>query len=206
MAHPILMNARKKRLAVLLSVFIASVFMALVGLTACGGDNLAAEATAAFDEQTKELVSIDDELLSQMMGASGESLQQLGVDQNEFYDALLQHFSYTVESAEQTNNRSVTLTITSSNVDLAKVLEQWQGQIGEYVKEQLSSGNLTSDSSEYATGMMRLLMDDLTSADVPTTSGTNEVIMVKDEDGNWDIENPTVAQSVVFPGREDSAS
>lgn len=189
-------NVWRKACAVVLGAVLA------VGLTACGGnpaDQVRSVVTSNFDQ----VKNLDAEAIEEL--GNMDELKELetayGLSSDRVIKAFYGRFDYKVDDVT-VDGDTATVKITSSNVDLQKVMEGYMDDLTEFATSEEAEKLVTEGGQQAVQDkVVELLMGAFESDDVPTTEGKTELAMERDGD-TWTYANEGEVLQVLFGGQD----
>ncbi len=189
-------NVWRKACAVVLGAVLA------VGLTACGGnpaDQVRSVVTSNFDQ----VKNLDAEAIEEL--GNMDELKELetayGLSSDRVIKAFYGRFDYKVDDVT-VDGDTATVKITSSNVDLQKVMEGYMDDLTEFATSEEAEKLVTEGGQQAVQDkVVELLMGAFESDDVPTTEGQTELAMERDGD-TWTYANEGEVLQVLFGGQD----
>lgn len=155
-------------------------------------------AQEALESQFGAYQDADEQMVESLMGSMSSTFEEMGVTSAEFFDALKGKFTYSIDSAKEVSADEVVITVTTENVDIAKVIADWTSNAQQYAMEKVKEG--MTDQAELTKALGQKLVADLKADDAPTATETTELTMKKDDDGEWKVANADDMTQVLFPG------
>ncbi len=181
---------------------VALAVVPAVGLVGCGGnpaDQVKSVVTSNFDQ----IKSLDAEAIDEL--GSMDELKELettyGISSERLIKAFYGHFDYTVDSVE-VDGDTATVKITSSNVDLQKVVESYMDSLTEFATSG-EAQNLVTEGGQQAVQdkVVELLMAAFEAEDVPIATGQTDLAMER-ADNSWTYVNEGEVLQVLFGGQD----
>lgn len=190
----------RKVCAVVLGAVLAAVPIA--GLTACGA-NPAEQVKAVVAANLDEVKNLDPEAIDEL--GSMNELKQIettyGISADRALKAFYGHFNYTIDEVTVEGD-TATVKVTSSNIDLQKVMENYMNSITEFATSE-DAQKLMSEGGQKAVQdkVVELLMSSLEADGVPIAEGQTELAMERDGD-SWTYANEEEVLQVLFGGQD----
>lgn len=189
-------NVWRKACAVVLGAVL------VVGLTACGGnpaDQVRSVVTSNFDQ----VKNLDAEAIEEL--GNMDELKELetayGLSSDRVIKAFYGRFDYKVDDVT-VDGDTATVKITSSNVDLQKVMEGYMDDLTEFATSEEAEKLVTEGGQQAVQDkVVKLLMGAFEADDVPTTEGQTELAMERDGD-TWTYANDGEVLQVLFGGQD----
>lgn len=190
----------RKACTVVLGAVLAVV--PVVGLTACGG-NPADQVKSVVTSNLDQIKNLDADAIEEL--GSMDELKELettyGISSERLIKAFYGHFDYTVDSVEVEGD-TATVKITSSNVDLQKVVESYMDSLTEFATSEEAQTLVTEGGQQAVQDkVVELLMAAFEADDVPTTEGQTDLAMER-SDNTWTYVNEGEVLQVLFGGQD----
>lgn len=186
----------RKACATVLGVVLA------VGLTACGGnpaDQVRSVVTSNFDQ----VKNLDAEAIEELgdMDELKELESTYGLSSDRVIKAFYGRFDYKVDDVA-VDGDTATVKITSTNVDLQKVMEGYMEDLTAFATSEEAQRLVTEGGQQAVQDkVVELLMGAFEADDVPTATGQTELAMEREGD-TWIYANEGEVLQVLFGGQD----
>ncbi len=175
-----------------LTVLIAGVLGigVALGLTACDNTPEEEAIQLAFSNEIDSARAYDPDVVEELEESADlksyiETLEAAGIDTETLWNAVFQHFDYTIEDVTVDGNSAI-ITMTATNADFTQILDDVTAQAGDWLTTEDGAELFASDQSAALGTIASMAIDAIAAEDAPTTTETVRVMLQK-VDGNWEL-------------------